>query len=1203
MAVNWTEKQTAAIEKSGCNLIVGAAAGSGKTAVLVERIIRKIQNPASGIEKLLITTFTEAAASKMKADIKKAISDKLEEEPDNTYLSSQAILVSHADISTIHAFCLRVIRNNFQSLDIDPDFLICDESEAELLKQQATDEAFEYFYESGDDGFYSLLDAYSGQRGDTYLKDLVLKLLGFVKSMPFYEEWIKEAKDAYDNISDFENTPYYEIIIKNLLITAKRHISAFRIAAEEAAAEEFLYKYAEAFNTDIAMLEGIEYAVKNGTRKDIECALAGFSLTRASAKNGINDALKGYLSKIRDKAKEDFSYAYKTYFENFDIKIEKLSQSKIKVEALFNLMTEIDARFSELKIKRNLLDFNDIEHYCLKVLSCRDGNGDIIPSKAAENLKEKYEEILIDEYQDANEMQEMIFSLISRGNNIFMVGDLKQSIYRFRHTNPMLFKEKIDTYSNETGENQRVIMAENFRSRSQVIDCVNFIFEQISSPTVGEIIYDKTQRLNFAANYPENSGENYASELILVTPEDKNETEEDETEADGLVSFSAEANAICKHIKSLMKSGFEVYDKTEGMRPLRLKDIVILMRSPKKDAALFCEIMEQNRISCFADVGGGYFDSEEISVMKSLLSVIDNPRQDIALLAVLRCPIFEFSENELLKFRMADTKNNIYQALCTYASSGEDEALKEKCTFFKQMLGTWRKKAKYMPVYQLIYTLYQDTGYFAYVGAMPGGEMRRANLRLLAKRAENFEQTSYKGLFNFVSYIEKLAEKPKDSKGARLLGENQDVVRIMSIHKSKGLEFPVVFLAGINKSFNLSDLTESVLMHKKLGIGVNYVDSDLRYKAPLIIRNVIADVIKDELLSEELRLLYVALTRAREKLYMTGYVKNLKKRLEEWEQIASEAESISLPVYRMRDAKKYADWIVPALMRCPQGKVLSSGNIAPTGSNIDLKVTITTEHAEFDEIEFLSGDEKSTEDDVSEIAIKNTLSAKYKNPMGKYIAKKLSVTELKRIINTEIDSQSYIKPEESLVKMPEFLKDEKGITAAKRGSIIHYIMQKADLSKRPCSSDIENLIQRLSDEGFLTKEQIKYANIQKILTFFKSDLGVRMISSGAVFREIPFEINIDASFVYHEYTGDEKILLQGIIDCYFKEDSKIVLLDYKTDRVTDESCLESLVLKYTPQLKLYEMALEKMLEANEREKAEIEKYIYFFSCDKAVKVD
>lgn len=1183
MAVNWTEKQLLAINTTGSNLIVGAAAGSGKTAVLVERIIKKIINDKIDITSLLITTFTEAAASKMKADIKDEIEKRLSLDPENAHLARQAVLVNKADISTIHSFCTRVIRHCFNEADVDPDFGVCDENEAKLLFDKAIDEVFLEMYDSDDEGFYELLDCYAGQRGDDNLKEIVTTIYGFLKAMPYYEEWADKAARAYSLDGGIENSKLYKVILGNFNRGIDENLHNLRIARELAGEVAEFSKYADALSEDVTTFEVLNKRAKTSSLEEISALVSAISFKSPSAKNGIDDNLKDYLKSVRENAKNFIAEFKEDFFEGLEEKCALVKSSEKRVRALFDLTKKTDERFSELKRKRSLLDFSDLEHFCLKVLVTKDEKGNKIPTPQAEEIKKKYVEILVDEYQDANEMQEEIFSLISKGDNLFMVGDLKQSIYKFRHTNPYIFKKKMKTFSETDGINRKVVMKENFRSRKTVIDLVNFIFEQVCSEAAGEVTYNEDERLNFSAIYPkEEVNTGGKCELILIDAPEKDDDE--------LYGFEAEAFAVAEKIKELFKTGYMVFDKKEGYRPIKLSDIVILMQSPNVDAKLVSDVLESSDIDCFLDVGGGYFQTEEIMVIMNILTVIDNPHQDIPVLAALRSPVFSFDENDLVKIRINSPETDFFDAVFSYSEAGDDAPLKDKTKGFLKKLSSWREMAEYMPAFELIENILTETGYFSYAGSMPSGEIRKENLRLLIKRAEMYEKTSYKGLFNFIKFVEKMSKRKKDSKSARLLGENQDVVRIMSIHKSKGLEFPVVFLMGLNKKFNTKDLSGSVILHKELGIGIDYVDTLYRFKMPLITKKAIASAILSELVSEQMRLLYVALTRAREKLFMTAFSSNMDKALGKWEQTASEAEGLNLPEYRMTSARCFADWVVPAIMRSPQGRCLTRGLISQTGKEIELKVTKTSYKNEPFSV-------KNKEDATlteTEEKIKEILLFEYKDKDGSRIPSKLSVTELKRLINSSLDGENYITKEIKLEKVPEFLKEDKPLSATEAGSVTHFIMQNISLLKKPEESDVQSLSDELYKKGLLTEKQKNAVDAKKIVSFFESDLGKRLLLSKDVQREIPFEIKILANEIY-KTKSDEGILVQGIIDCVFSEGEKTVLIDYKTDSLKNTT-EEELAEKYRVQLEVYERALKTF------KKTETEKYIYFFSSGKYVKL-
>ena len=700
MSVNWTSEQTKAIEKKDCNLIVAAAAGSGKTAVLVEKIVNMIEHKTD-VDRLLVTTFTDAAAKKMKQEISDEIKKRILSDKTNNHLARQLTLLSNADICTIDSFCMKVVRSSFHVLGIDPDFKIADQNESELLRMAAIDEVFEQMYESDDEAFYNLLECYAGQRGDDALVNVVLSLHDFVRTMPDYKEYLSKCIDMYKTSGSIFESEWGKVVVQSTKIALDGAIRCVKDALEYASVTDEMSSYVVPLGIDLRELENILDKLSLGNFDETAKSIREFKMAAGGrAKPKTPDEVKEGVVKNREYVKKQLlKLAQDFYYDSEqNIKEEMLYAAK-QVEALCNVVIKLEEKFFEIKNKRGVLDFADIEHLALKALSATDENEKTVPSEIAGELKEKYEMILIDEYQDSNELQETIFSRISRGDNIFMVGDLKQSIYRFRHTNPLLFKHKKDTYT-ESGINQRVIMSDNFRSRKTVVDFVNFIMSQISSQTVGEMEYDETERLNFGASYPDDDEDKMSAEIHII--DDNTDSDDDANEI--VFGAHAEAVRIAKRILQLKRDGFEINDKKEGKRPLRYKDIVILMRSPSVDAQIFSDVLASYGIPTFSDVGGGYFMTEEVELMLSLLSVIDNPIQDIKLLALMRSVIGNFDDNELLQIRLNDAKADIYSALCSYANCGDE--LGRKCSDFLSRINDWRKRAQYMQVHELISYLY-----------------------------------------------------------------------------------------------------------------------------------------------------------------------------------------------------------------------------------------------------------------------------------------------------------------------------------------------------------------------------------------------------------------------------------------------------------------------------------------------------------------
>lgn len=1218
----WTPEQIKAIETKGCSLLVAAAAGAGKTAVLVERIIKKIiddKNPVD-IDRLLVVTFTNAAASEMRERIGDAISKELEKNPDSIRLQRQIVLLGKADITTIHSFCLEVIRNNFHMIDLDPTFRIADGTECILLKQEVLDEMFESLYEEDrlNNEFLDLVECYGGGKDDSGLKDIVLRLYEFSRSTPWPDEWLFNAADMYnvDDKFDFGSSPWAEVLLDDLKI-------------------EFTGIY-NTLNRAVNMLDGVSglEAYHAHIKRELDCIknlidccsiswdnlieeLSVFEFGKLPAcRNAVDKGIQEEVKKIREgvkgrikKIKEDFLASDSRKIRDEMIKLYPA------MKCLTGLVIEFGKRYAERKKEKGIIDFNDIEHYCISILTERGEGGEIMPSRVALKYREKFEEVLVDEYQDSNMVQELILSMVSKkdlGNpNLFMVGDVKQSIYRFRQAKPELFLEKYNTYK-DSGREQRILLYKNFRSRKEVLDAANYIFKGIMSKNIGELEYDDNEKLNPGAEY----GLLEDKEMVCGGPVElhiiETESSEEETADDGddedaedieeeADKVQLEARMVAERIKGLISGNFSVYDKElKSYRKVEYRDIVILMRSTASTAPVFMEELSNRGIPVYADTGSGYFEAVEVGTVLSLLQIIDNPMQDIPLLAVLRSPIASFTPEELIDIRMADGKKTFYEALKIKAETGED-GTSQKAGAFLNKLEKWRNKSRNMSISEFIWYLYTETGYYTYAGAMPGGVQRQANLRILFERARQYEETSFKGLFNFINFINRLKENSGDMGSAKILGENENVVRIMSIHKSKGLEFPVVFVCGLGKQFNLKDLSRNILFHHELGLGPNFVDSKRRFSYSTVIKQAINKKMKLENFSEEMRILYVALTRAREKLILTGTVGNLEDALKRW------AEDINCPGNRVPEhqilkGRNYLDWICPVLLKHgrlkdfrEKGKIeLSPDSIVEDVSEWNIKF--------YGRNDMLSGrvdipDDAAASVDMSDKGkyweeVKRRLSYEYPYSRSSMLPAKLTVTELKRMAAFDYEDEysgHLFVP--GLIKRPMFLEGAVEMSPAEKGTIMHLVMQHMSLNSMPSESDVEMLLNRLVDGEFITAEQKESVDIKKIIKFFESPPGKRMICSGRVYREVPFYMEISGTDVYRslpEIYKDEHILLQGVIDCYFEEEDGIVLIDYKTDYVPGGNS-DIIKERYRVQIDYYANALERM--TGKRVK---EKYIYLF---------
>lgn len=1224
----WTREQQMAIDTRDCNLLVAAAAGAGKTAVLVERIIKRITNEQRpvDIDKLLVVTFTNAAASEMRERIGDAISKALENNPHSKRLQNQLTLLNKASITTIHSFCLEVIKNNFHKIDLDPGFRIGDQTETTLLKLEVIEEMFEEWYELPDkEDFLSLVECYGGNRDDKDLQDMVLKLYEFAKSSPHPEKWLEEASSAFNVNEDFNfgDSDWAKVIASSVRIELLGLGSSMKKAVSIIKRSEGLEPYLENFENELKYISYLTECCQSSW-KDLYDGFEGLefkSLKRVS--KDVNPDDKKLVSKVRDDVKGRIKKIYEDTFglDNVDISRE-IRELYPLMRCLSKLVIDFDTRYSKRKREKGIIDFNDIEHFALEVLTCFDEKGNALPSDAALQYREKFDEILVDEYQDSNHVQEFLLNTISRQDipNRFMVGDVKQSIYRFRQAKPELFLEKYNTYSVKDGDLYRKInLYKNFRSRSEVIEGVNYIFKRLMSVNIGELEYTDDERLNLGSDYKqlsdnegitggpvevhliEKSIDESAEEVFADNSGEEDEQSlplEDEEKIDNI---QLEARMIALRIKELIQGEegkkFKVHDRgIDGYRPLEFRDIVILLRATSRWAPVFLEELTNAGIPTFADTGVGYFETIEIKTIISLLQIIDNPMQDIPMLAVLRSPIFSFTPEELIDIRVGDSEITYYEAMKSAAKIQDD--LGQRAQEVLSALVRWQHKALHMSVDELLWYLYKETGYYGYVGAMTGGVQRQANLRILFERAKQYEDTSFKGLFNFINFINKLKVSSGDMGSAKILGENENVVRIMSIHKSKGLEFPVVFVSGMGKQFNLQDLTRSILFHHSLGFGPEYVDYKRRIAYPSIIKESIKKKIKIESLSEEMRILYVAFTRAKEKLIITGSVNDLDKAIQRWN---IEPDGIKIPEYEVLKAKTYYDWIVPAIIHhrdCASIKGNCEEQDADDNeiSRWEVKTwsrqdIILEERAEIqEERDILKELEEINRDDTSsnyKDEILRRLNFKYKYEKSSGLPAKLSVTEIKRIRNLEMmDEDSTPMFSAVSLKTPVFLEEKSGLSSAERGTITHLVMQRLDFSKGFGFHDIKNQIDYMVRSELLSEVQAKSVNIKRIENFFKTDIGVRMINSSSVRREVPFHIELRSTEIYRDLPSDyegELIAVQGIIDCFFEENGEIVLLDYKTDYVTDDN-IDEIKERYRVQIELYARAIEEITGKKVKEK-------------------
>ena len=1187
MSVKWTSEQQKVIDLRNRNILVSAAAGSGKTAVLVERIIRRLteDDTPTDVDRLLIVTFTEAAAAEMKERIGAAIEKKLEERPGDIRLERQATLIHSAQITTIHSFCLAVIRDHFHVIGIDPGFRIAEEGELKLLKQDVLEELLEECYAEAKEEFLDFTERFGSGKSDKKIEEIILKMYEYSRSYPRPDRWLDQCVKAYAS--------------EDLEVRAEERVR-MRAADIERVLERGLkiceepdgpYMYGDMLDSDLEELERLQRAENFDA---MYSAAAGFKWKRLSSRKDdtVSPDKKEKVKKLREQAKsllkgmqEDYFYAPREVWQ------QDMQDALPSVVTLTELVKRFAHMLDEKKRLRNMIDFNDMEQFALAILT-EEKDGELVPSAVAGEYEDRFDEVMIDEYQDSNLVQETILtsvSRVSRGEyNIFMVGDVKQSIYSFRLSRPELFMEKYNTYSLKDSVTQRIDLHKNFRSREKVLDSVNDIFRQIMKKELGGIEYDDSAALYPGAEFPPlpSGKEDFCkSELLLLDKEDTGD--EDERQA--------EARMIARRIRELIRDGVVLDKETREYRRVQYRDIVILTRSIRGWAEVFSSVLGEEGIPAYSVSREGYFETYEVSVLLDYLKILDNARQDLPLAAVLTSVFGGLDTRELAEIRIAYPNVPFYEAaaMCAESDAAEDacmEELRGKLRRFYDQVRYFREKVPYTPIHELLEEIIDKTGYGLYIAAMPGGAQRMANVEMLTERAAAFEGTSYKGLFNFVRYIAQLKKYDVDYGEAGIMDEQADTVRIMSIHKSKGLEFPIVFVAGMGKKFNTQDTKGSVLLHPDWGAGVDLIDLKRRTKTPTFLKKMIREETALENLAEEMRILYVALTRAKEKLIMTGAAKITE----------DGAVSDISGVFRAEGAKCYLDWVLPCILSDETGKVKQE---SPVEVSVFGAEDLTPQQEEV-QAEVMAEDVLRNWDDsqVYEPELRERLDAQidYVYPFedeGK-MKLKFTVSELKKwaYLAEEAGEEMYEEPV-VVPLIPEFLKEEEILTGAPRGSAYHKLLELLDFT---VDYDVENLIaavQQLRQEGRLTDEMAECIRPKDILRFLGCRSGKRMADAarnGKLYKEQPFVLSVDASEIYPEDCSGEKILVQGIIDVYFEEPDGLVVLDYKTDKVRTGNELKE---KYHAQLDYYAQALEQLME-----KPVKEKIIYSFTLGEEIEV-
>ena len=1264
MGMKFTPEQQRVIELHNSNILVSAAAGSGKTAVLVERIIRMIcdgEHPAD-IDRLLIVTFTNAAAAEMRERIAAGITARLETDPGNEHIQKQSALLHNAQITTIDSFSLFLIRNHFNEIGLDPDFRVADEGEIKLLQQEVLAQLLEdayagQFVPEAPEQFHACVEYFCPGGRESVLEQHILNLSRYAGSFPWPAEWLEERKNDYaaGDMEALVHSDYGQYLTERVNRTVEGCLEKLREVKRLCELPDGPYMYGELTEAEIEQLERLT-SCKDLEEQAAKVPTVTFGRLPSKKDDSVDPAKRELAKAIRNSVKDTLSDLSESYFKTpLELAVEQGKACREPLRILLDLVLEFDRRLLAAKQERHLIDFSDMEHYALQILLKREkveesgGTGTdrtetkyrIVPSDVAMEYRQYFQEILIDEYQDSNLVQEYLLSAISGEEegryNRFMVGDVKQSIYKFRLARPELFLEKYDTYQ-ETGDLCRIDLAKNFRSRIQVVDAVNDVFSRIMSRQIGGIAYDDKAALYPGAVYPAQEDPVYGSELLLIRKPEKGEREESgigEQHAEGagvLVDYDnvrqLEALAITARIKQL-KGSLKVMEKSTGeLRPVRYSDMVILLRTTSGWDEEFKKILEQQGIPVYITSKTGYFGALEVQELLQFLRVLDNPRQDIPLFGVMQSVFGGFTQEEIAQIRSGGEGHSrkrmtLYEALKEVAqsgrtveegeeisageSAGEEAELSQKADTFLQRIGHYRDLTPFTSIRDLLQRILDDYDYLNYVTALPAGSKRRANVEMLLTKASAFEKTSYFGLFHFIRYMEQLEKYDVDYGEADTLDENADVVRIMSIHKSKGLEFPVVFVSGLSKRFNMQDANQSLIVDMDLGVAVDYVDSVRRIKNKTLRRAVLSAKMKEDNLAEELRVLYVALTRAREKLILTAV---LDKADEKWE-LAQMTGQERLTYLDFCEAGSYMDFLLPIL---PQtgiaGKTLRTEDLAVEELREQLRMGDRREQLRLIACgeTTLTGDPEENERKL--MYLRERFAYQYPHPGLQKLYTKTTVSELKIAAMAEKDEAAFHTFEEKEVVpyIPGFRREQEKVSGAVRGNAFHRVMELLDFMYvfvesglfEKCPGDYETYRKRLDAERLknrleeflqretvslrLTEEYAKAVSLPKILNFLEQELAYRMWRAqeqGLLYREQPFVLGIDAKRLDPDLPEGEKVLIQGIIDVFFIEDGEIVLLDYKTDVIDS---LEALWNRYNVQIQYYEEALTKLMQMPVKER-------------------
>lgn len=1157
MGEAWTERQLEAIETRGRNILVSAAAGSGKTTVLVERIRQLIIGEHVGIGEILVATFTNAAASDMKEKIVKALKKAIAgaSVSDQKFLKNQFNQVYKANIGTFHSFAIEVIRRYFYVLDIDPDFTICDDAEKAIMQADAVDELFEGKFNSGDEEFIAFLKAYCGAKSENKAKAMVLDLYEKIQALPEPFEWLSEKVEKMSGLDEEMYEYLLPLIMSDVIENLGYAVNAFRSVhhiLEKAGVGSLAAKCAK----DISAANEVLKSAREGRHGEAAQGIVNMSYETFSAAKDEKAAyaeVKDRIGKVRDRGKASIKEVRDKYFSSdFSMEANAVRATHAHAKTLMRLAEEFDALFKGKKQEQAMLDFNDIEHLALEILKNQD---------VSSEYREKFKYIFVDEYQDSNLIQEAMVDLIKRDDNVFMVGDVKQSIYKFRLAEPEIFIKKYEAFKNATsGRDVKIDLNTNFRCKGGIISSVNGICEKIMP-------YDDDSALHKGVSY---SGPlEYPVMLNIVEAKEIEDVGADE-EINEIQKAELEAGVVARLIKDV--AGSTIHEEGKGERGVELKDIVILMRSVKSAGETYYQTLMENGIPAFIEDSGGYFDTIEIEIFMNLLKVIDNMRRDVPLISVLHSRIFGFSPAELSMVRIGSMGTSYYKAFEQYGACGAELGLREKCREAHVKIEGWRRLSQAMPLDELIWKLLLDTGYYEYAGALPAGGQRQANLRALAGKALIYTSARQDALHGFIRYVETLKGKEVQTGQASLISESDNVVRIKTVHKSKGLEFPVVIVSGLGKRFMSGREKSDVCMHKDIGIGLAYYDENERKQRKTLFQHAIESRNKKEGMDEETRILYVALTRAKDRLILVGTAQDAEKTVEKYEFFDPGNRKMT---------SCFLDMAAPFFIGNQLGHATHSRKEA---SLHKAKSNAFKENFK----SMLTGAEELPVDEKVQEFVNQRLSFEYAGKNALSAKSKYSVSE--------IGSSEFLPSADKAFAVPLFIQGKKRLTGAEIGAAVHIVMENLDFKKAAQLLEqgrsegrkyMLSLVGELAEKAVLTQDEAKAIDIGRLEMFIKSDVGKRAAKADAIYKETPFNIVRDINGI--------ETIIQGVIDCYFEEDGEYVLIDYKTGYASGEESIEQVKKMYESQLSLYAEALETV--RNVRVK---EKYLYLLGRNEAV---